>query len=230
MAGSPAYLDFLTSLDLLEGIRNESLFALANSARLVPVRKGSYLFYQSDPASSFYIVYSGELMVILASSDGREIIISEMQTGECFGEVSLLSTGLRTAGAQAKLDSEVLEFPSSVLFQVLESEQQLARRMLAIASQRLSNAQQRESALAFMDAPNRVARILLKLDEADRTGPDRGFVTISQEEIAQRAGLTRQTVANSLGRWRREGWILTGRGRIVILNREALKRETEEVP
>jgi CRP-like cAMP-binding protein len=73
--------------------------------------------------------------------------------------------------------------------------------------------------LAFLDAHARLARVLLELD---RQNEERGDITISQEELAQRSGLIRQTVAKTLGQWRRKGWLLTGRGQIVLLNREAL--------
>jgi CRP/FNR family transcriptional regulator, anaerobic regulatory protein len=51
----------------------------------------------------------------------------------------------------------------------------------------------------------------------------KGYVTISQEELAHRTGLIRQTVAKALGKWRRAGWLITGRGRILLLNRKALE-------
>jgi len=53
-------------------------------------------------------------------------------------------------------------------------------------------------------------------------------VTISQAELAQHIGTTRQTVANVLGRWRRRGWIITGRGKIMLVDRLALKRQSED--
>jgi CRP-like cAMP-binding protein len=101
--------------------------------------------------------------------------------------------------------------------------------MLNVATNRLFKAHLRESALAFLDAPARIARTLLEMDELDRNGEDKGYITLSQEELAQRTGLARQTVAHSLGQWRRHGWLLTGRGRIMILNRAALKRIEEQV-
>ena len=79
----------------------------------------------------------------------------------------------------------------------------------------------REMALAFLDAQARLARYLLHLEQEER---DAGYVTVSQEDLARGTGLIRQTVAKALGQWRREGWLLTGRGRIVILNRKALER------
>jgi CRP-like cAMP-binding protein len=221
-------LEYLRSSRLLEGLREESLITLANAARFVRIAKGAYLFYQSDPADSLYILRSGEMMVVLSSADGREMIINELRPGDCFGEVSLLTTGLRTAGAQAREKSEVLEITAKPFLRVLDSEPALARRMLEIATQRLLKAHKRESALAFLDAPARVARVLLEMDEMDKLGPDKGYVTLSQEELAQRTGLTRQTVANSLGHWRRQDWLLTGRGRIMLLNRAALRRIEEQ--
>jgi CRP-like cAMP-binding protein len=49
-------------------------------------------------------------------------------------------------------------------------------------------------------------------------------VTISQAELAQRTGMTRQTVAKALGKWRRAGWLITGRGRIVVLDHSKLDK------
>lgn len=221
-------LEYLRSTSLLEGLKEESLVALANAARFVKVARGAYLFYQSDPADSIYILRSGEMRVVLSSADGREMIINELRPGDCFGEVSLLTTGERTAGAQAWENSEVLEIKARPFLRILDIEPALSRRMLAIATERLLKAHQRESALAFLDAPARVARVLLEMDEMDKLGPDKGYVTLSQEELAQRTGLTRQTVANSLGHWRRQDWLLTGRGRIMLLNRSALRHVEEQ--
>lgn len=71
-----------------------------------------------------------------------------------------------------------------------------------------------------MDASARLAQLLLQLNDQ---ASDVGYITVSQDELARRTGLTRQTVAKSLGRWRRLGWLLTGRGKIVLLNLKALQ-------
>jgi CRP-like cAMP-binding protein len=111
---------------------------------------------------------------------------------------------------------------------LLDEEPRLVRRMLGIAVARLAASNNRESALAFLNAPARVARILREMDEVDRQTADRGYVTLSQEELAQRTGLTRQTVARFLGDWRRAGWLLTGRGRIMLLKRAELLHIEEQ--
>jgi CRP/FNR family transcriptional regulator len=67
--------------------------------------------------------------------------------------------------------------------------------------------------------------VLLLLDQ--RASAE-GYITLSQEELARRVGLARQTVASLMGKWRRSGWIVTGRGKIVVLNRAALRRQAQE--
>jgi CRP-like cAMP-binding protein len=79
-----------------------------------------------------------------------------------------------------------------------------------------------------MDAPSRLARVLLQLSEQERQ--NQVLLTISQEELAQHVGATRQTVAGILGRWRRRGWIITGRGKIMLVDRSALRRRAEDGP
>jgi CRP/FNR family cyclic AMP-dependent transcriptional regulator len=82
-----------------------------------------------------------------------------------------------------------------------------------------------KEALAFLDADARIARILLLLH---RQTEGKGVVRITQEELAQFAGLIRQTVAKTLSKWRANGWIETGRGRIRLINISALEELTEE--
>jgi CRP-like cAMP-binding protein len=217
-------LKFLRGLPLFAGLAEDSLATLARGSRFRQVGRGDYLFFQHESGDSVYVVRSGMVIVVLMSADGRELIISELHPGDLFGEVALLSSGRRTAGAMAHEDSSVLELSGRAFIAVLDREPSLARRILEIIIGRLSDAHEREGALAFLDAPGRVARVLLEMDERDRRGLDKGYVNLSQEELAQRTGLTRQTVARELGEWRRAGWLLTGRGRIMLLNRPALHR------
>jgi CRP-like cAMP-binding protein len=102
----------------------------------------------------------------------------------------------------------------------LKSEPSLAQGVLELLAGRVQLGMVREQALAFFNAQARLARYLLELEAQEE---HKGYVTASQEELAYSTGLIRQTVAKALGVWRRNGWLLTGRGRIVILNRKALE-------
>jgi CRP/FNR family cyclic AMP-dependent transcriptional regulator len=144
-----------------------------------------------------------------------------MRPGDILGEVGLLTRTTHTASAVARTRCEVLALPRELFLRLIDDEPILARRILDVTAHRLQRSAVRETALAFMDAQARLARYLLALEAEEH---DKGYVTASQEDLARGTGLIRQTVAKVLGRWRRDGWLLTGRGRILILDRKALER------
>jgi CRP-like cAMP-binding protein len=218
-AGTAQILQFLCSLTLFEGISQAGLETLASACRFKRAPKGTFIFFQGDPAKAVYLVCKGSIAIQLENPDGRGLVINEMSQGECFGELGVLTGEPHSTSAEAIVDSEVLFIPRSTFQAVLEQEPRLALRLLEITARRLQNSSKREEALAFHDAQQRLARLLLRLDAL---ASDKGYLTLSQEELAQRTGLTRQTVATILGRWRRRGWLLTGRGHIVLLNQHEL--------
>lgn len=218
----------LRASPVFAGLGVSCLNRLADAGRMLHLKKGDTLFLQDDPAGSSYLVCSGWIVIVLTSAGGRELVISEMRPGDFFGENAVLAGMTRTAGATAREDSELLEIARLAFLDVLDSEPQLARRLLDVAVDRLVAANRREGALAFLSAEARIAGVLLRLDALDRQTGDKGYVTVSQEELAQRTGLTRQTVAQALGRWRRRKWLETGRGRVVLLDTAALRRVEEE--
>lgn len=213
-------LGFLGGNPLFSKLSESSLAVLARASHFKTFEKGDILFFQSDTSEYAYIVRSGHVSIVLNSSDGREMVINEMHSGDLFGELGILTRRLRSTSAIARTKGELLVIPAHVFLDVTENEPQFALRMLEITAGRLQMSGKRESALAFLDAQARLARLLLELEEQEK---EKGYVTISQDELAHHTGLIRQTVAKALGKWRRAGWLITGRGRILILNRKALE-------
>lgn len=211
---------FLANISLFSNLSNSSLSRLASVSRFKQIEKGETIFFQFDPSESAYIVRTGNISIILNSPDGREMVINEMHNGDLFGELGILTKRSRSTSAIARTKSELLVIPRQAFLNVVEQEPQLALRMLEITANRLQVSGKRESALAFMDAQARLAGLLLELEAQEK---EKGYVTVSQEELAHRTGLIRQTVAKALGKWRHAGWLITGRGRILILNRKALE-------
>jgi CRP/FNR family transcriptional regulator, cyclic AMP receptor protein len=213
-------LRFLAGIPLFAKLGEGSLHALARGCRFKEAEKGEVLFFQSDDSDAAFVVKSGKVSIILNSSDGREMVINEMHSGDLFGELGILTKKNRSTSAIAHTKCELLMIPGEVFLDAVEDEPQLALRMLELTARRLQMSGKRESALAFLDAQARLARLLLELEEKEQA---KGYVTISQDELAHHTGLIRQTVAKALGKWRRAGWLITGRGRILILNRKALE-------
>jgi CRP/FNR family transcriptional regulator, cyclic AMP receptor protein len=222
------YFSFLASVPLFDGLPPDTLHDLAGSCRTMQIEKGDYLFFQEDEAHSIYVVQKGWIAIVLHSADGRELVLTEMRAGDLFGEYALITGSPRSAGAVAHQPSTLVLIGGDAFLSALDRDPLLARQLLKLAAWRLCEGNERERALAFLTAGARIARVLLTLDEMDQRTADKGYVTISQDELAQRTGLTRQTVARFLGDWRRLDYLLTGRGRIVLLRRDALRALEEE--
>jgi CRP-like cAMP-binding protein len=217
---------FLRTLPLFRDIPERALDSLAKVSTLRTLPKGKILFDQASPSNQAYIVRSGCINLVLTTPDGRELVIGSMKPFDIFGELGVVTGATRSTQAVAQKTSEVVSIPAEDFLAQLEQDPRLMRRVLEITSRRLQHSSERESDLAFRDAPSRLAKELLRLSEDDRHSQE--LVTISQEELAQHIGTTRQTVANVLGRWRRRGWIITGRGKIMLVDRPALKRQSED--
>lgn len=213
-------LRFLRSIPLFSELNKSSESTFTRTCRFQKLKKGEILFFQSDASEQAYIVRSGIISIMLNSPDGRDMVINEMRAGDMFGELGILTKQPRSTSATARIDSEILVIPCQTFLQIIEEMPQFARRLLDITASRLQKSGERESALVFMDAQARLARLLLELDQQEH---EKGYITISQDELAHHTGLIRQTVAKALGKWRREGWLITGRGRIMLLDHKALK-------
>jgi CRP/FNR family transcriptional regulator, cyclic AMP receptor protein len=209
---------------LFSSLDQKALDALAHSSCLQKVAEGGVIFLQSDLPEAAYILRTGLVEITLTSSDGRQLVINEMHPGDCFGELSVVTGQPRSASAVARKACELLVIPRQAFLTVLETEPNLTRRLLETTALRLSSSSEFESGLAFLDAQARVARLLLDLHRQAGGGP----LAISQEELADRTGLIRQTVAKTLGQWRRLGWIQTGRARIQVLDCAALEHWLRE--
>jgi CRP-like cAMP-binding protein len=214
-------MDFLGGIPLFSQLKEASMQSLARAGRFRHVGKGEVLFFQADPSDQAYVVRRGIVSIVLSSPDGREMVINEMHRGDLFGELGILTNKNRSTSAIARADSELFVIPRQSFLRIVDDEPQLTRRVLELTVTRLQVSSERESALVFMDAQARLAHLLLDLDKQEA---ETGYITISQDELAQRTGLIRQTVAKALGKWRRQGFLLTGRGRIVLLNHKALRQ------
>lgn len=223
---SPAdFENALRRVSLFQTMDDAALRVLARVARAQHFARHEYIFYQDDPGDAAYVIRSGKIAILLATEDGRELVINEMGAGECFGELALLTDAPRSASAVARTNCELIRLPRAEFLRELESQPKLMRQVLQVTAERLRASTERERALAFLDAPARLARVLLELD---RAASDKGYLTLSQDELAQHIGVARQTTAKILGQWRRAGWILTGRGKLVVLDHAALRRTARQ--
>jgi len=212
---------FFRSVPLFAGVGDQVLENFAQACHFRHLHKGEVLFTQNERAHTMYLVHKGYISLYLATADGRELVINEMHSGDCFGELALFTDQPRSTGAMGGAACEVIALPREIFLRGVQSDTALMRNVLDTTARRLQVSGERESALAFLSSNARIVRVLLLLDERGGRG---GAIKTTQENLAQYIGLTRQTVSKALREWRRAGWVSTGRGVIKIHDREALER------
>src|SRR5512138_247306 len=124
-----AVLGFVTGIPLFSKLSEPSCVLLARESRFKSVEKGEVVFFQHDPSESAYLVRTGNVSIILNSSDGREMVINEMHSGDLFGELGILTKMSRSTSAIARTKGELLVIPGRAFLQVVESEPRFALHM-----------------------------------------------------------------------------------------------------
>lgn len=189
--------------------------------RNVTCHVGKVLFRKDDIDSRLFLVVDGIVRIDSQSPDGKDAVFNLVKGGEFFGEISLLDGKPRTANATALTDCDLIVIERRDFVPILLDEPQLMKRLLEIICGRLRQTNEQVEDLMFLDLAGRLARTILKL-VGDSEIPFR--VQMTQRQLAQIAGLSREMVNKQLRIWSKERLVRLSREEITILNREKLEK------
>lgn len=194
---------------------------LAEQATEVALGAGEVLFQQGDMGDALFAVLGGALEFSILSRDGRKLSLDLMGPGAVFGEIALFDPGPRTATVAAQKPSRVCRVRNADVLAHIRNDPVLAGDMIRLAGQRMRWMGRQLTEQVFLPMPSRLARKLLYLAPAhdDR----QAALDLSQSELAEFVGATREAVSKTLATWKRAGVIGAGRGGVVILDRDALQ-------
>jgi CRP/FNR family cyclic AMP-dependent transcriptional regulator len=215
-------VDFLATVPLLSRIDRGELQRLAAVTRERQYAKGSVILFENDPGDTLFVVRQGRVKVVLVGEDGREVILGVLGPGEYFGELSLIDEQPRSAHVIAMDDSVLLALRSEDVRRRVEATPAVAWAMLVELSRRLRRADNKIGALALLDVPGRIARLLL--DAADDAGGDALTKPLTHQTIAQMIGASRETVSRAMVEFQEAGWIAVERRTIRLVDRPALEK------
>jgi CRP-like cAMP-binding protein len=193
----------------------------------VKISKGGILFKEGDEGEHVYVIVDGKLKLGTASGDGRENLLSILGPGEMFGELSLFDPGPRTSTATAVTDAKLLSLSHEKLIPWLMGNPEVSLQLLARLAQRLRRTNEAVGDLVFSDVPGRVAKALIDLGSRFGKATDEGLFVhhdLTQEELAQLVGASRETVNKALADFASRGWLkLDGRA-VLITDVERLEK------
>ena len=217
----------LRQITIFAGLEHQELDRLFAKLIRRTFQKGEIIFHQDDPGDRLYFVVEGLVTISIVSQDGRENDIALMNPGDCFGEMSVLDGGSRSATAVASEATETMTLSREDFLSFLQEHTSMAVQIIKLLVRRLRTTDEMMGDMVFMDVPTRVAKKLTELAHTYRSSPtSAGHITVplGQEELSRLVGSSREAVSRALATYRRMGVLTTFHRRIRIIDLQALER------
>ncbi|MEO7059229.1 MAG: Crp/Fnr family transcriptional regulator [Lapillicoccus sp.] len=219
--------DVVRRAPLFAALDDEAGEALLTGMGTTRMERGDVLFREGDPGDTLYVIGEGKVKLGRTSADGRENLVAILGPGEMFGELSLFDPGPRTMTATAVAETQLMGLGNESLTGLLSGRPEVSKALLAALAQRLRRTNEHLADLVFTDVPGRVAKALLDLASRFGRPVEEGVMVshdLTQEELAQLVGASRETVNKALADFATRGWIKLEARAVLLLDVERLQR------
>ena len=220
-------LSVLRQHPIFSDLGPDALDQLCRYAKPTSLKRGATIFAKGDVGNSLYAVISGTVKISISSPDGRNAILNLISAGELFGEVALLDGKERTADATANTNCEIFVIDRRDFLPFVKSQPELAMKFIELLCERLRWTSDQVEQVILQDLPRRLASALLGLTEKRKLEPTSQTIAITQQEISEMVGMTRESINKQLRAWAAREWVRLEHGAIVLLNQDPLRALAE---
>ncbi|MDR7330808.1 CRP-like cAMP-activated global transcriptional regulator GlxR [Corynebacterium guangdongense] len=219
--------EILARAGIFQGVDPGAVESLIQDMESVRFPRGATIFEEGDPGDRLYIITQGKVKLARHAVDGRENLLTVMGPSDMFGELSIFDPGPRTSSAVCVTEVHAATMNSDLLKKWVDQYPEISQQLLRVLARRLRRTNNNLADLIFTDVPGRVAKTLLQL--ANRFGTQEGSALrvnhdLTQEEIAQLVGASRETVNKALATFAHRGWIRLEGKSVLIVDTEHLAR------
>ena len=206
---------------------SEALDQLCRYAKYATLKRGATIYAKGDPGNSLVAVISGTVKISVSSADGRSAILNLIGPGDIFGEISVLDGQPRSADAIANTNCEIFTIDRREFLPFVRSQPALAMKFIELLCGRLRGTSDQVEQVILQNLPGRLASTLIRLTEKHKQEPNGRTIAVTQQEISEMVGMTRESINKQLRAWAARGWVRLEHGAIVVLN-VAMLRELAE--
>jgi CRP/FNR family transcriptional regulator/CRP/FNR family cyclic AMP-dependent transcriptional regulator len=197
-------VDLLKGVELFSELNEEQLGMIANLVIVKNYNRDETVVLEGDDSvQALYLIATGSVQVYMTGIDGRETILSFLERGDFFGEMSLIDGEPRSASVRTVTDAKLLVIHRESFLSLLRKSPEIAMALMSELCKRLRKANKQIGSLSTMSVSGRVAGTLLNLmqERGVRIHTDNGnMVTVihnrpTQQQLADMSGTTRETVS-----------------------------------
>jgi CRP-like cAMP-binding protein len=219
--------EVLLRAGIFQGVEPGAAEALAGELETVDFPRGHVIFSEGEQGDRLYIIANGKVKIGRKSPDGRENLLAVFGPSDMFGELSIFDPGPRTSSATTITEVRAYTMDRTALREWIAKRPDIAEQLLRVIARRLRRTNNSLADLIFTDVPGRVAKALLQLARqfgSQESGLLRVTHDLTQEEIAQLVGASRETVNKALADFAQRGWLRLEGKSVLILEPERLAR------
>ncbi len=219
-------LGLLGEVQLFAGLSEADIEAIGHATTMTRCVRGQQILSPDDPSDRIHIIKKGRVRVYRMTPDGKQLTLDIYEKGTILGDMSLLGQDrLPEAYAEAIGDGVICTITPDELRRLIERYPIIGVNVIRHLSKRLQAAERELEAMAYQRVDQRLARKLLDLAQRFGVSSERGTVIearLTQQELAEMIGTTRETLAHTLADFRRRGFLETVHHQVVIRDAERL--------
>jgi len=211
----------LAQCSLFGGLTPDERNGLVSRAHLRRFESGETIFLMDSPGDAMMAILEGHVRISVPSPEGKEIVLAILHPREVFGEIALLDGKGRTADARAMSRCSIAVLDRRDVLSFFERQPNAWPKLVEVLCDRLRRTDQHLAEMALLEIPLRLAKTLLRL-LAEDTGGER--IALSQRELGNIVGASRESVNKCLNEWQRRGIVTIEDNFITIANRKVLEQ------
>jgi CRP-like cAMP-binding protein len=219
--------ELLARVPVFETLASDDLHQVARVAVPRVFDGGEVVFREGDESDTCYVVRSGHARAVRAHPDGRSITLASFGPGDIFGELAMFDDERRSATIEASDRLETVAVLGPDMRRLLQEHPELAVKLVIALGRRLRAANERLASQSFQTVQSRVATVLSQLVDQARVegaGERDVLLRITQADIAQLAGSSRESASRFLAVLERAGVVTQGRGKLTVHDPAVLAR------
>jgi CRP/FNR family cyclic AMP-dependent transcriptional regulator len=202
--------DFLYYVPIFSDLPEDTIESISQVGIKKTFKKDTIILMEEDESGALFIIVSGKVKVTRTSNDGREVILNILSEADIFGEMALLDGLTRSATVTAIEDSELFIIQRNQFLEFLKEHPEISIALMQELSKRLRTADMQIKSLSLKDAEGKVATVIVQLAN-DHGRIRQGAVEIEklplQQDLANMAGTSRETISRTLHSFAKKGLI-----------------------
>ena len=214
-------IELLKKVELFSELSLEELKEVKTKMIVKKVKKNATILYEEDTNKYMYVILEGNTKVVKMTEDGKEIILAVHESGDSFGEISLIDGNTTTASVQATKDSIIAIMDKDNFYTLIYSQKKFLYNLLKKLCSLIREDVDTIELLNFNNAYQRVKVLLMNLAQRYGEETQKGItlhIKLTHQDIANMTGLTRETVTRVIDKWQEKGDIFFLKNRSIVLN------------